>query len=244
MPMTSMTTSKPNRADLLLASIPLVERGSDGLVIGACSAALVRYRERRVILTVAHSTANEGNWGVVERCEPATGQTRLYQLGAFTYVWKGTIGESSLRPVDVAFVRVPDSLSPIFQRINARTFAVEEEVARYELSTELDLEPRKGTLYGFAGAAEVDMAMRSVFGDIRTEDSLTLSGSDDDWYYFDLNRPHPGDKYYKGCSGAPILDADLGLVALVAGRRDGTDEIRALRLSRFRSVLDAEFFET
>lgn len=48
---------------------------SSRLVIGACTGALIRYRGERVIITVAHSTDNGGNWGALERFDPAAGRS-------------------------------------------------------------------------------------------------------------------------------------------------------------------------
>jgi hypothetical protein len=48
----------------------------------------------------------------------------------------------------------------------------------------------------------------------------------------------PGDEYFKGCSGAPVLDENGNVMALVCCGDAPTDEIWAIAVARYRVALD------
>jgi hypothetical protein len=227
---------KPACADLLLATVPLVEVDSALNPIRPCSGCVVQYRGVRLLLTVQHSTGNEGNWAAVDRYDPEMG-LRLYQLGPLHFLLSARLGEEDITSVDLAFVRVPDDFAPVWQQITPRN-GIEMTAPRIVLSTTLMDVARANIVYGFAGMVHVDRTTSELFGDAQCENNLTLFSEDADWYHFALNHPHPGDDEYRGCSGAPVLDAGGRLVALLAGRSAFQNCVRATPLARYRAALD------
>ncbi len=230
--------TNPQCADLLLSTVPLVEVDDAFNPIRPCSGCVVQYRGLKLVLTVQHSTGNEGNWAAVERYAPESG-LRLYQLGALHFLLSARIGDEEVMPVDLAFVRVPDEFAPVWQHITP-LHGIEAELPRTVIQTSLSEPAKSGIIYGFAGIAHVERTTSELFGDAVCENELTLvaEAEDDDWYHFALNHSHPGDNEYEGCSGAPLLDADGRLVALLAGPSAFRDCIRATPLARYRSALD------
>ena len=53
-------------------------------------------------------------------------------------------------------------------------------------------------------------------------------------HYFSLKGKHPGHEEFEGCSGAPILDGDGNVVALVCGGNTYSNTIRGISLSRMK----------
>jgi hypothetical protein len=49
---------------------------------------------------------------------------------------------------------------------------------------------------------------------------------------------YPGHEYFKGCSGAPILDSDGKLVALVCMGVPAVNSIYGVSVKRYKAALD------
>jgi len=230
------TMVNPSCTDLLLATVPLVKVDDALNPIRPCSGCIVQYRGLKLLLTVQHSTGDEGNWAALDRYEPEAG-VRLYQLGSLHFLRASRIGQEEISPVDLAFVKVPNDFAPLWQHITLRD-GLMMEAPRTVLSTSLNESASGSIVYGFAGLAHVDRTTDQLFGDVVCENRLTLVSEDDDWYHFALNHAHPGDGEYRGCSGAPVLDASGRLVAVLAGRSAFQDCIRATPLAKYRSAID------
>jgi hypothetical protein len=63
---------------------------------------------------------------------------------------------------------------------------------------------------------------------------MVFDRADETRYVFRLTHEHPGDESYKGCSGAPICDADGTLVSVVLGGDPPMREIYGAPLARYR----------
>jgi hypothetical protein len=227
---------QPNCADLLLASVPLFKVDDNRVPVASCSGCLVAYRGLRVLLTVYHSTGNQMNWEALDRYDPITGM-RLYPLGPLHSIFSAKLGDTHSEPVDFAFARVPDDFNPTWQHITPLG-GIELEIPRLVLTSSLTDKPATDVRYGFAGIVHPGRSADALQGDSQCENDLTLISEDSDWYHFSLNHPHPGDCEYRGCSGAPVLDASCTLVALLVGRSALPDAVRALPLARYRAALD------
>ena len=81
-------------------------------------------------------------------------------------------------------------------------------------------------------------SVNAGFPGLKVYEGLSYLRSEDDYHVFELPMSHPGHEFFKGASGAPVID-DLGqVVALVCAGCIDTDEIWAISLARFRTVLD------
>jgi hypothetical protein len=227
--------SRPRASNLILASIPLVALDQARDPIASASGCVVAYRDLRVLLTVYHATGAQGNWAALDGYDPATG-VRLLPLGELGFFLKGGLS-SKFKPVDFAFVRVRDDFAPRWQHVTPQN-GIEFEHPRTVLPTTLRAIPLAGVSYGFAGIVHADRASAALYGDTQVEYGISLIDEDEEWCYFALNHPHPGDDEYRGCSGAPILDSSDTLVALLVGRGKHPDSIRALPLAKYRAAVD------
>jgi hypothetical protein len=161
---------------------------------------------------------------------------RIYRLGPLNFLVR--LSGGNVEPVDLALVNVPDDFAPLWQHITPLN-GIELELPRSILATSLLDTPATGVRYGFAGIVHVERTDGALYGDSKCENDLTFVMEDDIWYHFALNHPHPGDNEYKGCSGAPVMDAGGNLVALLVGRSLVVpDGIRAVPLARYRAAID------
>lgn len=226
---------RPSPSDLVLASIPLVGLDDERRPMSAASGCLTTYRGLRILFTVHHATANNLNWVALDGYDPANG-TRVLPLGPLNFFFKGALA-SRFAPVDFAVVRVRDDFAPRWQHITPRN-GIEMECPRTVLDTTLTATPDPDRCYGFAGIVHADRDSGAMYGDTQLEACLSFACEDDEWYHFGLNHSHPGDGEYRGCSGAPIIDSDGTLVALLVGRGKLEDSVRALPLARYRTAVD------
>jgi len=67
---------------------------------------------------------------------------------------------------------------------------------------------------------------------------MTFQRAEGDFYFFKLPSPHPGHESFKGCSGAPIVDSEARVVALVCGGDPATNEIHGIALKKNEAVLE------
>lgn len=69
---------------------------------------------------------------------------------------------------------------------------------------------------------------------------LEFVGSEDDYYKFKLPVKHPGHEYFRGISGAPIIDTNGNTVALVCHGDESENLIYGIMLKQYKSALDIE----
>jgi hypothetical protein len=244
-----MANDEAWEALLLLASVPLRELGADLRPIDAGSGCLVEYRGRRLLLTVAHVTGNYGRWAIEVRPGPP-GTIQLYQIGQLNYVAELVLEDLlnldddgiERRRVDLAYTEVPKDVRPLHLVFDGRTKIQEHE--REVLVTDLSARPRSDGLYGFSGQADVDAVGNEVHSDVRLETHLRFTEQIGGEYIFELGHPNPGGRFYKGCSGAPVLSREGDLVGLLIGRTtDIPERLRVVSLADYRSAIDATLDE-
>jgi len=113
------------------------------------------------------------------------------------------------------------------------------ETPKLVLESDVDTEPTAEQSYGFWGLTKQTFDGSSVRHVPKLESGLTFTRSEGDYHIFATKTPYRSYKEYEGCSGAPILDADGRLVALVVEGNKRKTAILGLNLSRYRVVLDA-----
>lgn len=69
---------------------------------------------------------------------------------------------------------------------------------------------------------------------------MTYQGMQDDLYKFKLPKKHPGHEYFRGTSGAPIMDNEGNVVALVCEGDVNEDLIFGVSIKQYKSSLDIE----
>jgi hypothetical protein len=226
----------------ILASYPLRHGYEDGPPHGNCSGAIVQCATHRLVLTVSHAVRPAEEWAIELHYEPDSG-TKLWKLGPMQYTL--SIDGAGLQEVDFAFTTVPTDVEARWQRFSDDGALVEEQ-GRVVLSSDLSAAPRPGVIYGFAGLTRHTIEPKpphhphAIAGaEVRVESGLTYRGMVQGLDHYALGHRHPGNEYYRGCSGAPVLSADGDLVGLVLGGSEADATIYALPLRHYRTALMA-----
>lgn len=223
---------------VLITSIPLKRLGPDDSPIGIASGCLVDYRGRRFILTAAHAvTIGSSDW-VIEVGNDTKHGTEIYRPNCFLYLNEMKRGTGEVWNVDYTYAEVAADLAPIFQHLTPLGPKSEKRRRHvFDLADVSDPDPQE--IYAFAG--EIDPEMHGDFALVTQPTvypGLRYLKGDGSLYEFILPVPHPGDEFFQGCSGAPIVDTHGRLVALVTSGDISQNKIYGIALSRYRFALD------
>lgn len=221
-----------------MSSVPLRQLNELRQPIGFASGCLIDYYGKRIILSVAHATGNNGNWVIEIKSKEKVG-TQVYQIGAMMFLTVSDINTGKIRDVDLSYASVPTNLQPYYHDIN-EIGQIVNQVPREILNVNFDIEPIKEKKYGFFGQSEFSTTNFNMLSQSKLVLDLQFVEFEDDYYKFKLPIKHPGHKYFKGTSGAPILDTDGNIVSLVCKGDDKEDIIYGIALKKYKSALDIE----
>lgn len=228
---------------LKLSYVPMRRTNEDNGVTSSCSGCLVRYKDKRFLLTAAHAVGNHGIWAVEVEFDPNRGGTCLYRLGAMGFLRAGNIQTGKVHDVDFAYKQVPDDLQPKYQKVSPRG-EIQHQAARLDVNSELQTQPKSDLVFGFCGQANVQkVGTWGLSADQPMEVGMRFLTTGGDMHVFKLSHDHPGHDYYRGCSGAPILDSNGDLVALVIAGRIEDSLIFGIDLQRYRAALEVELLQ-
>jgi hypothetical protein len=225
-----------------LSSVPLVRLGKNDIPDGFASGALIDYSGKRVLLTVWHATKDQKRWAVQVKYESGKG-TLNQVVGVMNFLAKGSIAKphSKLEPIDFSYVIVPSNLIAYRQQIEFPNIIKSEEPITVHAPSLVDV-PVSGKNYGFCGLVlpvqEEHFGKTYVGREQRIYSGLSFLRTEGEYHYFGLPFPHPGHKHFEGCSGAPILSEDGGLVGLLCGGDTDADEIYAISIKANKTAID------
>lgn len=227
-----------------LSSIPLVQLDKDKSPIGMGSGCWVNYRGRRFLISVFHVTHKDNNWAIELRYSKDTGTT-LYYLGYVSFIAEMKLGDPRIRDVDFSYAEIPSTLDSFFQDLTPDGQILNER-KRMVFHSSLDDIPRAGEKYGFSGRilSEFHKDIQTLVARHHTYLGMTYLRTDGQFHEFKIPGPHPGHKYFRGCSGAPIIDTKGRVVSLVSGGRTEDDVILGINLTKYKIAIDATYFMT
>lgn len=229
--------------EIISSSLQLCQLSADKMPVGIASGCLVECGNRRLLLSVQHATGNQGNWAIQLEYDQSHNATKLYQIGAMNFIDKLTIPDGKIETLDFAYAAVPNDL------VAYRHFVtlIGETTAKHEVVVypgPFDATPSLTDSYSFSGAVlpstygNVFNASRPIFDcELLGYRGLSFVRTEGDFHVFKLPFSHPGHIYFKGCSGAPILDSLGRPVALVTSGRDDSDEILGIALDRLMTIV-------
>jgi hypothetical protein len=223
---------------VLITSIPLKRLAADDLPIGIASGCLVNFRDRRFLLTVSHAVALGLSDWVIQLGDGGEMGTEIYRPFAFLYPQEIRRSTGEILNVDFTFAEVSTDIEPTFQQLTPLG-PMTEKRQRHIFDLDAVGNPDENELYAFAG--EINPEMHGTFAFVTQPTvypGLRYVWSDGLFHQFQLPVPHPGHSYFKGCSGAPIVDINERLVALVTGGDEERNIIYGMSLSRLKSTLD------
>lgn len=226
------------------SSVQLVQLDSNKQPMGIASGCLVRCKGKTVLLTVEHATGNHGNWAIQLDYDKARG-VKCYQLGAMNFLKRISVPAGTLETIDFSYAVVPDDLKACRQSLTLSG----ETNSTHEVSVYVgpfDVLPTSTERYAFSGAVMpstydnmYDQNRPVLDCELAAYTGLTFLRTEGDFHVFKLPFSHPGHLYFKGCSGAPILNGRGHPVALVSSGIIQQDEIFGIALDRFMPIIEA-----
>ena len=229
------------RVNLALSSVPLRKLNDTNIPIGFASGCLLRYKEKLFLLSVAHATRT-GRWALELSIDNSGEGTRLYQFGTVNLLASGNLFSGRFQEVDFSYVEIHDQLvgdlAPYLLLPDENDPSVIMHIPRSELKSDLSTIPNFDNTFGFCGLVRNFEKNGILRADIRLETDLKYIGNFDDMYMFRLNTEYNDSDDYRGCSGAPILDQDGGLISLIVSGLKEKNAILGIALRHYKSVLD------
>lgn len=223
---------------VLITSIPLRFLDEAGLPVGIASGCLVDYCGKRFLLSVQHAVKpTSSGWAVEVRYDRTKG-TEVYRPNHFNYMGEMKLGSASVRHIDLCYTEVPVDFVSLYQNIVPSGDILDERI-RHVFTTGLNYTPSTAGVYAFSGQVFPErIEDAALCTEMRVYPGLSYVGQDGEYYVFKLPVNHPGHGHFKGCSGAPIVDHNQNVVALVCDGDETTNTSRGVSLSRYRIAFD------
>jgi len=229
---------------LKTSSAQLLEINEQMKPTSVASGCLANFMDKRFLLTVEHATRNQGNWAIELEYEKNTG-AKLYQMGRMNFLMKFTLPSGMSGTVDFSYVEIPDDLQVYRHYLTPHGDTIsKDEIHTY--TSDFNTQPSEDDVYGFAGSVLTEITPNPfqlsrpyLHSEFRCYEGLTFDRKEGDFFVFKLPYKHPGHKYFKGCSGAPIVNSKNELLGLICNGNTKTDEIYAISLPLMKIALEA-----
>lgn len=234
-----------------LSSVHLIYLDGDDRPAGGGSGCLLDYFGQRYLITVYH-VADIPTGHRIELdlgWDPASRKTLLKDPGAVfaapTSVRLEEEGKVNTTETDFAFYKVPYLDVPPRQIVDPSGTIISSTPITIFTESSLSA-PQNGVHYGFAGHTrhrkkwdpKIAKDVHLLSTQFQTHYELTFEEQVGEFYTFKLPFAHPGHEYFRGCSGAPILDIGGNIVAFVSHGFDDEDKIYGVPANRYRMMMD------
>lgn len=224
---------------LKLSSIPLRKLNSHLMPVSMASGCLIEYEGKKILLTVQHATGDFGDWAAEIRLDSQKGM-EMHRLGAMNFLKMVSLTTLRSEDVDFAYTTVPVHINPVFQKVD-QSGNILSEIPRHICDPIFKSEPDRNESFGFSGHILPSRLNNFLLTDLAIYTELKYKGVQEDYYVFELPFQHPGHKYFKGCSGAPIIDTKGKLVALVCSGDEDKNLIYGISLRKYEIAIDATY---
>lgn len=236
----------PWKESIVLSSVPLWKY-ENKIPIAVASGCLIRYKKNIFIVSIAHASIAESEWNIeVKGVEKVNGKfgtifqpVNMQALSEFRLIpEKDDFTEPKI--VDFTYRQLPND----FCSKHCIAILNENEILESDrtiFTTDFLTTPSKGKKYGFYGKVK----FKGVDGQYmdfkhRLETDLEYVGIEGEFFKFRLSHKYGSHANYLGCSGAPIIDEDNNVVALVSFGRRSTNCIYGIDITKYRAALDVE----
>jgi len=218
---------------IILSSVPIRQIGLNGYPKGNASGVMVNFCDKKLFFTVFHAVKDFDNWSIEIKSDFKNG-TKLKGLGQMGRTVVANLDNDVIKDIDFAYQTISKDFQTYYQIIENDVLY---EAERISLDLDLNVVVDETEKYGFFGQAEFDRNGKTI--QIISKLVLDLKFIKEDGYYYIFKLPskHPGHKYFKGTSGAPILNESGQLVSLVCGGDVDNDFIFGLNLKMMESII-------
>jgi hypothetical protein len=226
----------------MLSCVQLRQLDELRMPINNASGVIINYCNKKVLLSVFHATRDFSNWALEIKSDVVRG-TLLKELGLLGTAIIGNMTTDEIERLDFSYTTLADDIKTFHQVIEPETNKIYEH-ERLIIDIDFDVKPSENKTYSFFGQTEIKnngLTINSV-GKLITE--MKFVKEEGQFYIFKLPYKHPGHIYFKGTSGAPILDSDGNLVSIVCkGEEEQNikeDHIFGLNLRKYKSIIDIQ----
>jgi len=221
----------------LVTSVPLRRLDGADAPVGVASSCLIDYAGRRFLLSVQHAVDRGSTDWVVDLGYERGKGTAIYRPKSFNYVAEIVRGSGVIRDIDFCFTEVPNDLVSIYQ--NATPRGISDERPRHVFQTDLSATPDDKQVFAFAGQVKPEMHGTSALAtEMNVYPGLRFLRTEGEFHVFEIPVPHPGHEQFQGCSGAPIVDMNRQVIALVCNGDPATNTIRGVSIARYKFAVD------
>lgn len=242
-----LITNNPWNENLVLSSVPMWKL--NGIVpIANASGCLVTYKGSRFLISIAHATIAESEWHFEASNriqDPKTGAWGVF----FRNLKMSCLTQFELIPesndftipelVDFTYRKIPDDTeSEHVLQIHSN-----EKIACNRTIFNLNdpIKPSSKFKYGFFGNIKFGgLVEHTIIYSLKIENNLSFVGEEENYYIFKLPHKYGSHENYIGCSGAPIIDENNNLVALVAFGDREKNSIYGIKIEKYLAALEIE----
>jgi len=193
------------------------------------------------IFTVFHvANINNGIFSILYEYVPEKGPMYLQiKGGRFNYIKTINLKNGVSENLEFAYAEIP-KLNYYYQELSYPD-TIKKSLLRKKYKFNNINVPRKNIDYAFCGHIKPTIIGNYAFETINMCHFDYRFKETKDWYHlFETPVKHPGHEYYKGCSGAPVIDNDENLVSLIVRGDISTNEIYGIDLKRILSIIIGE----
>lgn len=212
---------------VLVTSIPLRQIDENGQVIDHASGTLIDYGGRRFLLSVAHVVKRgTTGWAMQLGYDPILG-TEVFHLKGFAYPGEFTRSAGIMRELDMCLTEVPCNLESKYEYRTPQ--GLFDQRPHHVFQPNLAAAPDSQSVFAFSGRVRTEQHGHNCFAaDIVVYPGLKFLRSENEFLVFQLPVAHPGHDAFHGCSGAPIVNRNKQVVALVVGGDIPSNTIRGI----------------
>jgi len=204
--------------------------------LGYACGVMVSYREKRFFLTVQHSVGHTGDWAIEIEYDQELGEQKMYRLGSSLWFLKKPV-LGGMEIIDFAFCLLPETVVSYYQEFTQED-VIKGSQRRFTFCIDSNTEFTASQEYGFAGFVLPSLEYGKLRATPEIITGMRYLRMEDDLAAFSFNNAYGrNNEYFEGASGAPIIDLNGDVVALLEGGDTEKQEIYGVPLINYKGAL-------